>query len=132
MQVKSELLFCPIIRSPMWPPQPTVEPSGEADCQKDAWSLWENSLGGKGYLLRSGLLTCARVSGTTSGPTFSCTATAPSALYRLASCDMAGCSAYWRPLASGVLGFSTVPDNADCASAMPPAVRPAPPPRMAL
>ena len=48
MQVKREVLFCDSTRSPMLPPQPTVEPSGEDDCQVDCWSLCENSLGGCG------------------------------------------------------------------------------------
>ena len=48
MQVNSELLFCVSTRSPMLPPQPTVEPSGEDDCQVDCWSLCENSFGGTG------------------------------------------------------------------------------------
>jgi hypothetical protein len=50
MQVNSALVFCrwSSTRSPMLPPQPTVEPSGEDDCQVDCWSLCENSLGGCG------------------------------------------------------------------------------------
>jgi hypothetical protein len=48
MQVNSELPLDESARSPMLPPQPTVEPSGEDDCQTDCWSLCENSLGGSG------------------------------------------------------------------------------------
>src|SRR5262249_30523438 len=47
-QVKSELPFCDSARSPILPPQPTVEPSGDDDCQIDCWSLCEKSLGGCG------------------------------------------------------------------------------------
>lgn len=35
-------------RSPTLPPQPTVEPSGDDDCQMDCWSLCEKSCGGRG------------------------------------------------------------------------------------
>ena len=74
MQVKVALLLPASARSPMLPPQPTVEPSGEDDCQIDCWSLCENSCGGSGFSTRLPLLYCTRVMGTTSGPTLSCTA----------------------------------------------------------
>ena len=48
MQVNSELPLDDSARSPMLPPQPTVEPSGDDDCHTDCWSLCENSLGGTG------------------------------------------------------------------------------------
>ena len=48
MQVNSELVFWFSEMSPISPPQPTVEPAGESDCQVDCWSMCENSFGGIG------------------------------------------------------------------------------------
>ena len=137
MQVNRALAFrlLAIARSPMLPPQPTLEPSGDEDCQIDCWSLCENSCGGRGKLTRSLLLYSARVNGLTSGPTFNCTAALP-ALNSDASPVIAGFSANWRTtprLSTGaVVGISKVPVRSDWPSAMPPAVRPAAPPRMLL
>ena len=131
MQVNSELALLDNARSPTLPPQPMVDPSGDEDCQIDCWSLCENSLGGSGKLVRSEPEYCALVSGATSGPTFICTAAWP-ALKRPAKPVMAGFSAYCRPLANAVVGASSVGTKAVRASAIPPAVWPAPPERMVL
>ena len=48
MQVNSDFSLADMARSPRWPPQPAVEPSGDEDCQMDCWSLCENNLGGSG------------------------------------------------------------------------------------
>ena len=52
-------------RSPRWPPQPTLTPSGPSACQVDCWSLCEPSARGRGTLLA---WNCAFVIGATSGP----------------------------------------------------------------
>ena len=66
------------------------------------------------------LLYWARVSGTTSGPTLSCTAILASVLKSPASAVMDGCSAYWRPSGSATVGASSVAASASLAIAMPP------------
>ena len=137
MQVNRGLVFrlLAMAKSPTLPPQPTVEPSGDEDCQMDCWSLCEKSCGGRGLAARSALLYWARVRGTTSGPTLSWTAALPE-LNKSASPVMAGFNANWRvtPKAStgAIVGVSKVAVKSDWASAMPPALRPAPPPRIAL
>ena len=63
-----------------------------------------------------------RVSGTTSGPTFSCTAIFWSVLNRVASCVIVGFNAYWRPFGSAVVGVSSVLVRLACGIARPPEV----------
>ena len=121
MQVNKDVLLLDMARSPMFPPQPIVEPSGDDDCQMDCWSLCEKSLGGNGKLIRSAPWYWALVSGATSGPTFICTAACP-ALNNPAKPVMAGFNAYCRPLPSAVLGASRVDVSAERANAIPPAV----------
>ena len=118
MQVKSESLLLLKATSPILPPQPMVEPSGEEDCHTDCWSLCENNLGGSGYLTRLLLLYCSRVKGTIKGPTLSCTAALP-VLNKLVRPFMAGLSANWRPCAKAVVGLSKVAARAPLSSTMP-------------
>src|SRR5690606_27998924 len=100
MQVNSALPLPASARSPMLPPQPRVEPSAPCDCHTDCWSLCENSLGGSGTLPPK---YWRRVVGTTSGPTFNCTAAWP-ALNSPANPVMDGCSANSAPPGSGARG----------------------------
>ena len=130
MHENSELLLLPMATSPKRPPQPTVEPSAADDCHTDCWSLCEKSLGGSGYLARSEPKYCWRVSGTTSGPTLSCTAALPE-LNSCAKPVMLGCKAYFLPPASACVGLSSVAAKADCDKTTPDALLPAPAARMA-
>ena len=119
IQVNNEGVFLPSTRSPMLPPQPTVEPSGDDDCQVDCWSLCEKSLGGCGNSFLLLLLKPARLIGTTSGPTLSCTAALPLS-NKLFMAVIDGCNAYWRPLGSGAIELSAVAARSAFAMAMPP------------
>src|SRR5580765_5280249 len=76
MQVKSVFVFWLISRSPIRPPQPIFAPSpmGACACHTDCWSLCEKRLGGS-FTERAWY--CARVVGTTSGPTLARTASLP-------------------------------------------------------
>ena len=51
MLVNDALAFALATRSPRWPPQPTLTPSGPRACQVDCWSLCEPSDRGRGTLL---------------------------------------------------------------------------------
>ena len=108
MQVSPARPLAESIRSAMRPPQPVRAPSTLDDCQRLAWSLWENSLGGAGTAPER---YCASVIGAISVPMFSITASRPPSKTGLIA-DSPGASAICRPSGSATVGASAVAASA--------------------